>query len=183
MTYFIFSYFFCQVFTRKMNKTLVLRNLSTVLSNKNISSNYSIDQLLLFLLNNKTSSIRSSANSTATATSVNGVVMMVLEWLNLYYLGAIIIIGVLGNAINFFAFILRRMLKKKNFNSPSYYLASLALNDTIFLLTILIIWLNHFGVDLFDRDIFHELTVYLSSTSSCMSGKRKTSQNLRARTC
>lgn len=93
--------------------------------------------------------------------------MQVLEWLNLYYLGALVILGVLGNAANFISFI---RAKASHLRSPSYYLAALALNDAIFLFTIFIIWLNHFDVDIFEWFGFHQVFVYLSSTSSCMSG-------------
>ena len=113
--------------------------------------------------------IRSKPNSTQwnNPAAMNPPAMKVLEWLNLYYLGALVILGVLGNAANFISFI---RAKTSHLRSPSYYLAALALNDAIFLLTIFIIWLNHFDVDIFEWFGFHQVFVYLSSTSSCMSG-------------
>ena len=141
---------------------------------KNITHKSSDNLSLIKGLNNANSSIIHELNVTNLLTIASSgslpISLAILEWLNLYYLGGIIIVGVLGNAINVFAFTLSR-LKKKKLRSPSYYLATLALNDTIFLLTLLIIWLNHFGVEIFDWRVIHESTVYLSSTSSCMSGK------------
>lgn len=93
----------------------------------------------------------------------------VIKWLNLYYLGFIIIVGVLGNGYNFIAFL--RSNKNKRL-SPSYYLASLALADTIFLITLLIVWIGHLGINLFFwRRIFFYILVYIGAASSCMSGK------------
>ena len=92
--------------------------------------------------------------------------LIVLDWFNLYYLGFIIIVGVLGNAKNVFVFI----RKKKEMRSPTYYLAALALADVIFLAILFILWLNHFDIDLFSQSAIYKLLLYISSLSSCMSG-------------
>jgi hypothetical protein len=135
-----------------MNKLITSTTIPSVAQFNNDSSNYSRPAL--------NSSIQSR-------NPANDVAMQVLEWLNLYYLGALVILGVLGNAANFISFI---RTKTNNLRSPSYYLAALALNDAIFLFTIFIIWLNHFDVDIFEWFGFHQVIVYFSSTSSCMSG-------------
>ena len=107
-----------------------------------------------------------SANSTATQSVAFTFSLKLLDFLNLYYLAVIILFGMLGNALNFLVFT-RTHLKLR---SSSYYLAALALADLGFLVTLLVVWLNHFGVDLFNRPGFCQALVYLSSVSSCMSG-------------
>jgi len=92
--------------------------------------------------------------------------LIVLDWFNLYYLGFIVVVGVLGNAKNVFVFI----RKKKELRSPTYYLAALALADVIFLAILFILWLNHFDIDLFSQSFIYKLLLYISSLSSCMSG-------------
>ena len=94
--------------------------------------------------------------------------LKVLEFLNLHYLGLMIIVGILGNAKNVFSFCRSR---KSKLRSPSYYLAALALADTIFLTIFLILWLNHFELNLFGHPVAYKILLYLSSLSSCMSGK------------
>ena len=94
--------------------------------------------------------------------------LKVLEFLNLHYLGLMIIVGILGNAKNVFSFCRSR---KSKLQSPSYYLAALALADTIFLTIFLILWLNHFELNLFGHPVAYKILLYLSSLSSCMSGK------------
>ena len=93
----------------------------------------------------------------------------ILNWLNIYYLGTIAIVGVLGNAFNFIKFLLNR----RQLRSPSYYLASLALADVIFLAVLLILWISQFGVDLFFRPGIYQMFYYLSSASSCISGNQR----------
>ena len=89
-----------------------------------------------------------------------------LKFLNLYYLGAIIVVGVLGNSFNFVSFVRTR----NKLRSPSYYLAALALADFVFLAVLFIIWLNQLKINLFEWPIIYEIFVYLSAFSSCMSG-------------
>ena len=76
--------------------------------------------------------------------------LKIIKWLNLYYLGFIIIIGVLGNGYNFISF----LRTSNKLQSPSYYLAALSLADATFLLTIFIVWIGHTGLNLFFRRIF-----------------------------
>jgi len=90
----------------------------------------------------------------------------ILYVLNLYYLGGIVVVGVLGNGKNVVSFIISRNERR----SPSYYLASLALADTIFLAVLFIIWLNHFDIELFSASGIYHMFFYISSTSSCLSG-------------
>ena len=93
----------------------------------------------------------------------------ILEWLNLYYLGAIIVVGVLGNAINVIVFIRSNSHKLR---SPNYYMAALASADVVFLAILFVLWLSHFdGIDLFSRNGVYQALFYTSSTSSSLSGK------------
>lgn len=97
----------------------------------------------------------------------SSVAQQVLDWFNLYYLGAIIIVGVLGNARNVYGFVSNR----KDLRSPSYYLASLALTDVVFLVIIFILWLNHFDIELFiTAKGSYETFFFFSSASSSISG-------------
>ncbi len=88
-----------------------------------------------------------------------------LDFFNFYYLAIIIIFGMVGNTLSFLVFT-RTHLKLR---SSSYYLAALALADLGFLLTLLVVWLNHVGVDLFNRQGFCQALVYGSSVCSCLS--------------
>ena len=111
----------------------------------------------------------SAVNISSAAESNDGPypkVQAVLDFLNLYYLGALIIVGLLGNGKNVVAFILNR----NELRSPSYYLASLALADVVFLITILFLWLGQFKIYLFTQAGFYQTLFYLSSVSSCVSG-------------
>jgi hypothetical protein len=90
-----------------------------------------------------------------------------IKWLNFYYLCAIMIVGVLGNGFNFIAFLRTR----RKLSSPSYYLATLALADAVFLAIIFIVWISHFKIKLFFWSGLYKILVYLSSLSSCMSRK------------
>ena len=91
----------------------------------------------------------------------------ILDFLNLYFLGGIICTGLLGNGRNIVMFILSR----NELRSPSYYLLAIALADTVFILTILNLWLSRFGFHLFLWPGFYQTFFYLSSTSSCISGE------------
>ena len=149
----------------KMEQTLVNNLTSLVLwPNETYSDYYELDS--------NTSAVNKSspASTAAAAASENNYgypkVQAVLDFLNLYYLGALIIVGLLGNGKNVVAFILNR----NELRSPSYYLASLALADVVFLITILFLWLGQFKIYLFTQAGFYQTLFYLSSVSSCVSG-------------
>ena len=111
--------------------------------------------------------VNATVNGTmATQSASYALALKFLDFFNFYYLAVIILFGMLGNVLSFLVFT-RTHLKLR---SSSYYLAALALADLGFLVTLLVVWLNHFGVDLFNRPGFCQALVYLSSVSSCMSG-------------
>ena len=124
------------------------------------------DSSIDFHNNNET-----ETNSSTTTSSTNyyggfNVAQAIINFLNLYYQGTIIVVGLLGNGRNVYLF----LRNKKELRSPSYYLAALALADFVFLVTLLILWLSHFGIYLFTHSVFYDLLFYLSSSSSCISG-------------
>ena len=104
-------------------------------------------------------------DSPANVTASFNFALKCLDFFNFYYLAVIIIFGMVGNILNFLVFT-RTHLKLR---SSSYYLAALALADLGFLLTLLVVWLNHVGVDLFNRQGFCQALVYTSSVCSCLS--------------
>ena len=148
-----------------------LAELSTNITNNNDNSSLFSDLLL-----NATSIVSNNTNRSRTLTrriKISHNVSMafkVLNWLNTYYLGLIIIVGILGNLKNVVVFLLTN---KSKLRSPNYYLASLALADVIFLAVLLILWISQFGVDLFFRPGIYQMFYYLSSASSCISGNQR----------
>ena len=119
-------------------------------------------------LHNNNETETNSITSSSTSNYYNGfnVAQAIINFLNLYYQGTIIVVGLLGNGRNVYLF----LRNKKELRSPSYYLAALALVDVVFLVTLLILWLSHFGIYLFTHSVFYDLLFYLSSSSSCISG-------------
>ena len=89
----------------------------------------------------------------------------IINFLNLYYLGFIIVLGFLGHGANVIVFTRRR----KKLSSPSYYLTALSVVDLVFLVTVFFLWLTHFDVELFFQPGVYQGLFYLSSTSSCIS--------------
>jgi hypothetical protein len=145
-----------------MEPTLRNNLTSMVWSNETYSDYYELD--------NNNSVVNNSRSSASASDNNNNedypIIQAVLNFLNLYYLGAIIIVGLLGNGKNVIAFIHNR----NELRSPSYYLASLALADVAFLVTILFLWLGQFKIYLFTQAGFYQTLFYLSSVSSCISG-------------
>ena len=105
-------------------------------------------------------------NGTTSQSPAFQLALKFLDFLNVYYLAVIILFGMVGNLLSFLVFTQTHL----KLRSSSYYLAALAVSDFGFLVTLLVVWLNHFGVDLFNRPGFCQALVYLSSISSCMSG-------------
>ncbi|KZS12306.1 thyrotropin-releasing hormone receptor [Daphnia magna] len=119
---------------------------------------------LVFNSSDNVTVVDSSTSALNVSTSF-ALALKCLDFFNFYYLAVIIIFGVVGNTLNFLVFT-RTHLKLR---SSSYYLAALALADLGFLLTLLVVWLNHVGVDLFNRQGFCQALVYTSSVCSCLS--------------
>jgi len=130
-------------------------NLTSFVSVLNGTNSSSYEELLNELKRNRTSLIASRYL----------LALKVLKNLNFYYLGTIAIFGLLGNGYNCVSF----LRVKRKLRSPSYYLASLALNDVIFMVILLLLWVNHFDIDLFNRKGLYQTLFFFSSTSSCIS--------------
>ena len=81
--------------------------------------------------------------------------------LQLYYTPVLVILGCVGNTLSVFVFFGTKLKKL----SSSYYLAALAVSDTVFLVTEFITWLNMVDVPLFKQSGFCELAVYFSHVS------------------
>jgi len=118
------------------------------------------DPSLIINVLNTTSSVNDNSSIDYFALAVK-----CLDFFNLYYLAIIVALGMVGNTLNFFVFTQTHL----RLRSSSYYLAALALADIGFLLTLLIVWLDNVGVDLFHRQGFCQATVYGSSVFSCLS--------------
>ena len=126
-----------------------------------------VNNLTIFLFSNESDYY--DTNSTTNSTHPSAAFQLALKFLdffNFYYLAVIILFGMVGNLLSFLVFTQTHL----KLRSSSYYLAALAVSDFGFLVTLLVVWLNHFGVDLFNRPGFCQALVYLSSISSCMSG-------------
>ena len=84
---------------------------------------------------------------------------------SLYLLPVIIVSGVIGNCISLVV-LLKTYLRRL---SVSVYLAALSTADTVFLLTLLVIWLEFIPVRALHRNGLCQITIYLSYCSSFMS--------------
>ncbi|XP_047122075.1 neuropeptides capa receptor-like [Schistocerca piceifrons] len=111
-------------------------------------------------------SLCAGTNSSWAAAVLGGGMVDVLDVLYLYYMPAIILVGLLGNVLSCVVF-LNTHLKLR---SSSYYLAALAVADCGFLTTLLLVWLNSsVGVQVFNRNGWCQSLVYMSSVFSFLS--------------
>lgn len=79
-----------------------------------------------------------------------------------YYPLAVICLGSLGNCISVLVFFGTKLRKQ----SSSYYLSSLAISDTLFLLTQLMSELTKVGIELFLMDGFCQFFIYLTQVKT-----------------
>ncbi|XP_059482678.1 thyrotropin-releasing hormone receptor-like [Neocloeon triangulifer] len=94
------------------------------------------------------------------------VLFEILDFLHVYYIPFIVVVGICFNALNVYVF-LKTHLKHR---SSSYYLAALAVSDSGFLVSLGMIWFgDSIGVQTFNRSGWCQLVIYLSSTSSFLS--------------
>ncbi|XP_026479642.1 somatostatin receptor type 4-like [Ctenocephalides felis] len=94
-----------------------------------------------------------------------GMAEIINDYLGMYYTPVLVCLGCIGNVLSVFVFF-RTKLRKL---SSSYYLSALAISDTIFLLSLLIMWLNFYGIRISNEPGMCQLLVYASGASSCMS--------------
>lgn len=79
-----------------------------------------------------------------------------------YYPLAVVCFGTVGNCISVLVFFGTKLRKQ----SSSYYLSSLAISDTLFLLTQLMPELPKIGIGLFHKHGFCQFSVYFTQVNS-----------------
>lgn len=87
-----------------------------------------------------------------------GVAGLVLQYIQLYYTPALIILGCIGNILSVFVFFSTKLCK----HSSSYYLSALAFSDTGFLVAQFITWLNLVDIPIFKKSGFCQMAIYSS---------------------
>ena len=97
--------------------------------------------------------------------SSSSLAMRCLDFLNLYYVLLLILVGVFGNFFSFLVFTTTDM----KLRSSSRYLAALAVSDLGFLITMLVLWFKNVGIDLFNRHGWCQVLVYANSVCSSLS--------------
>ena len=90
-----------------------------------------------------------------------GTFKMVVDNMTLYVTPVIIAIGVVGNALSLAVFSLTYLQRL----SSSLYLSMLSVADVVFLLALLVVWLDRVDVGLFTRDGWCQAVLYASRVS------------------
>lgn len=88
-----------------------------------------------------------------------------VELVQLYYTPVLILSGFLGNCLAVVVFFWTKLRKY----SSSYYLATLAVSDNVFLAALFIVWLNMVNVNWFNRHGMCQITVYATGMCSFLS--------------
>lgn len=96
---------------------------------------------------------------------VNSSAYAILQYLNTYYTPVIIAVGIFGNITSFVVFLFTYL----NTRSSSYYLAALAIADTLFLVTLLLVWLTDMGINVYHHNGWCQILIYSSSVCSFLS--------------
>ena len=89
----------------------------------------------------------------------------VMKQLNLYFTPVVIVIGATGNLLAFLVFTVTHLRRQ----SSSVYLASLALADMGFLLSLFIVWLTSVKIHLFTRHVWCQAVVYMTYVCTFLS--------------
>ncbi|XP_058123436.1 thyrotropin-releasing hormone receptor-like [Anopheles ziemanni] len=103
------------------------------------------------------------AGSNLTATEV--VLEKIGDFLNFYYVPALVLFGTIGNILSVLVFFKTKLRKL----SSSYYLAALGLSDTVYLFGLFVTWLDFFQVHIYTREPYCQLFTYMSGVSSFLS--------------
>ncbi|XP_022910182.1 thyrotropin-releasing hormone receptor [Onthophagus taurus] len=89
-----------------------------------------------------------------------------LHQFQLYYFPTLCILGIIGNSLSVVVFYKTKLRKV----SSSYYLASLAISDNVFLVCLFIPWLTpYLEFDIFNLPIICETSTYITSLTSFLS--------------
>lgn len=90
-----------------------------------------------------------------------GIAGLILQYIQLYYTPALIVLGCIGNVLSVFVFFSTKLRK----HSSSYYLSALAFSDTGFLVAQFITWLNLVDIPIFKKSGFCQMAIYSSQVS------------------
>ncbi|CAH1779158.1 unnamed protein product [Owenia fusiformis] len=85
--------------------------------------------------------------------------------LNMYITPVIIIVGLIGNFISFMIY----GVGIQRHQSSSVYLASIAVSDSVLLMTVFGTWVEHFNVNAYNRSVLCQMNIYLSYTCGFLS--------------
>lgn len=88
-----------------------------------------------------------------------------VELIQLYYTPILVYLGSFGNGISVYVFFGTKLRKL----SSSYYLATLAVCDNLFLMSMFVVWLRMVGLDLYNRDGVCHLINYITGVCSFLS--------------
>jgi len=92
------------------------------------------------------------------------IIDFLLDFCMLYYVPAIILLGLVGNLLSCLVFL------KTSLHSSSYYLAALATSDFTYLFVLIFVWLNNtIGWKVFNSDGWCETVVYIGSVCGTLS--------------
>ncbi|XP_044764663.1 neuropeptides capa receptor [Coccinella septempunctata] len=89
-----------------------------------------------------------------------------VETFQFYYIPILVCLGTVGNSISVYVFF---HSKKMRHLSSSYYLSALAVSDTLFLLSIFMVWLRFFEIDVFNNEGTCQALIYISAVCSFLS--------------
>lgn len=98
-------------------------------------------------------------------TNDDELLIMLLHAFQMYYVPLLVYLGSLGNCLSVCVFFCTKMRR----TSSNFYLASLAISDTGFLLSLFITWLGMVEVKLYDTQGFCQFFTYLTTVCSFLS--------------
>lgn len=88
-----------------------------------------------------------------------------VELIQLYYTPVLVYLGCLGNGISMYVFFGTKLRKL----SSSYYLATLAVSDNLFLVSMFVVWLRMVGLDLYNLHGVCHIINYITGVCSFLS--------------
>lgn len=99
--------------------------------------------------------------STFTSPATGDPLLMVVDYLTLYLTPIIIVVGIIGNTLSLSVFSFTHLQRL----SSSLYLSTLSVADIVFLLALLVIWLERVNCTLFSRDGWCQGVLYATKVS------------------
>ncbi|KAL1242575.1 Growth hormone secretagogue receptor type [Trichinella spiralis] len=92
-------------------------------------------------------------------------VLSALRQVNFWYLFVVITVGIFGNMLAVMTIVRSRLMKI----SSNHYLIALTCSDSVFLLSLFLIWLSKLNVAVYHRDGFCQLVLFCLNCSSWLS--------------